>query len=58
MDISDITLVAMGGALVAGSSIVIFLVNYRRCRFFIRTPEPIDNSVNPVNPIQSIRVWN
>jgi hypothetical protein len=58
MDISDITLVAMGSALVVGSSLVIFCLNYRNiCGCCIRTPPPIDDSINPVNPIQSIHAW-
>ena len=53
MDISDFTLIGIGGVLVAGSSIVIFLVNYRR--FCVRKQErPVDS----INPVTTIQVWS
>lgn len=52
MDISDATLIGMGGALVVGSSIVIFLVNYRRC---FKKPE---TKVDTVNPVTTVQIWS
>jgi hypothetical protein len=54
MDISSATLIGMGGVLVAGSSIVIFLVNYRRC-YVNKKPEP---KVDTVNPVTTVQVWS
>jgi hypothetical protein len=51
MDISSATLVGIGGVLVAGSSIVIFLVNYRRC-FKKREAQ-----VEQVNTVNAVHVW-
>ena len=53
MDISDATLIGMGGALVVGSSIVIFLVNYRR--FCVKKTEP---KVDSINPVTTVQVWS
>jgi hypothetical protein len=54
MDISSATLVGIGGILVAGSSLVIFVVNYRRC---FKKQETQVEQVNPVNPINSVKIW-
>lgn len=48
----------MGGVLVAGSSIVIFLVNYRRC--FKKQEAQVEqvNKVNTVNTVNAVHVWS
>ena len=58
MDISSATLIALSGSIVLASSIVIICVNYKNiCKCCIKKPEINDNSVNPVNPINSVKIW-
>lgn len=58
MDISSATLIAMSGSIVIASSVVIICVNYKTiCKCCIKKPELKDESVNPVNPINSVKVW-
>jgi hypothetical protein len=56
MDISDATLIALSGLVVAGSSVVIFLVNYKT--IFKCCAKKQEQKVDSVNPLNTVQTWN